>query len=108
MSNPVFYERQRRRASTWNVRRFLRSYDETLDGSLILPRGLLDTLTRIIQQAGSTLQLEDARTDGAPATFTSPRPSARSSRTLKERWRTTISACSSPHRAPERPSSPAP
>ena len=70
MSNPVFYERQRRRASTWNVPRFLRSYDETLDGSLILPRGLLDTLTRIIQQAGSTLQLEDARTDGAPATFT--------------------------------------
>jgi hypothetical protein len=32
MPNPEFYERQRRRASTWNVPRFLRSYDETLDG----------------------------------------------------------------------------
>ena len=28
MANPEFYDRQRRRASTWNVPRFLRSYDE--------------------------------------------------------------------------------
>ena len=39
MPNPIFYERQRRRASTWDTPRFLRSYDETLDGDLILPRG---------------------------------------------------------------------
>ena len=70
MSNPLFYERQRRRASTWNVPRFLRSYDETLDGSLVLPRGLLDTLGRIIQQADSTLQITDTRTEGAPTAFT--------------------------------------
>ena len=37
MPNPVFYERQRRRASTWDVPRFLRSFDETLDGHLLLP-----------------------------------------------------------------------
>src|ERR1019366_6231712 len=30
MPNPLFYERQRRRASPWNVPRFLGSYDETL------------------------------------------------------------------------------
>ncbi len=40
MPNPIFYERQRRRASTWDTPRFLRSYDETLTGDLVLPRGL--------------------------------------------------------------------
>jgi hypothetical protein len=29
MHNPLFYERQRMRASTWNIPRFLHSYDET-------------------------------------------------------------------------------
>src|SRR3954447_7496961 len=48
MPNPIFYERQRRRASTWDVPRFLRSFDETLDGGLILPRGLADTLTALV------------------------------------------------------------
>jgi len=38
MRNPVFYERQRMRASTWNVPRFLHSFDETIDGGLVLPR----------------------------------------------------------------------
>jgi hypothetical protein len=41
MPNPLFYERQRLRASTWDTPRFLRSFDETLDGGLVLPRGLL-------------------------------------------------------------------
>jgi len=39
MTNPLFYERQRLRMSTWDTPRFLRSYDETLDGGLVLPRG---------------------------------------------------------------------
>jgi hypothetical protein len=30
MPNPLFYERQRRRASTWDTPRFLLSFDETL------------------------------------------------------------------------------
>lgn len=70
MPNPLFYERQRRRASTWNVPRFLRSYDETLDGGLILPRGLLDTLTNLIEQLGSRLETTDHRLSGEPKTFT--------------------------------------
>jgi len=70
MPNPLFYERQRRRASTWNVPRFLRSYDETLDGGLILPRGLLDTLTNLIEQVGSRLEITDHRLVGEPHTFT--------------------------------------
>ena len=70
MPNPLFYERQRRRASTWNVPRFLRSYDETLEGGLILPRGLLDTLTNLIEQLGSRLEITDHRVFGESQTFT--------------------------------------
>jgi hypothetical protein len=69
MPNPVFYERQRRRASTWDTPRFLRSYDETLTGDLLLPRGLQDRLTALIEQAGSRLELTDARDPGRPHPF---------------------------------------
>jgi superfamily II DNA or RNA helicase len=70
MANPLFYERQRRRASTWNVPRFLRSYDETLDEGLVLPRGLLDTLTNLIEQLGSRLEITDERACGQPQMLT--------------------------------------
>lgn len=40
------------RGSTYNIR-FLRSYDETLDGGLILPPGLLGAVTDLAAQAGS-------------------------------------------------------
>jgi hypothetical protein len=39
MPNPEYYDRQRQRWSTWNIPRYLQSYDETLEGNLILPRG---------------------------------------------------------------------
>jgi superfamily II DNA or RNA helicase len=70
MPNPLFYERQRRRASTWDTPRFLRSYDETLTGDLRLPRGLADRLSTLIEQAGSRLELTDARDPGRPHPFT--------------------------------------
>ena len=69
MPNPLFYERQRRRASTWDVPRFLRSYDETLEGDLILPRGLLERLGTLVEQAGSHLQLNDERSHGQSHAF---------------------------------------
>jgi len=69
MPNPIFYERQRRRASTWEVPRFLRSFDETLDGGLILPRGLVDTATRLVEQAGSSLATTDDRAHGTAVEF---------------------------------------
>ena len=70
MPNPLFYERQRRRASTWDTPRFLRSFDETLDGGLILPRGLTETVTALTEQAGSRLERTDKRAAGEKQEFT--------------------------------------
>jgi hypothetical protein len=70
MHNPVFYERQRMRASTYNIPRFLHAYDETLDGGLILPRGMLDTVTDLAAQAGSRMDITDERTPGTAQEFT--------------------------------------
>jgi len=70
MPNPVFYERQRRRASTWDVPRFLRSFDETLDGHLLLPRGLRETVATLVAQTGSRMDVEDERAQGIVQDFT--------------------------------------
>ena len=70
MSNPAFYERQRLRKSTWDTPRYLRSYDETLEGDLVLPRGLRDLVASLAEQAGSRLEVTDERTAGAPHEFT--------------------------------------
>lgn len=68
--NPEFYDRQRRRQSTWNIPRFILSFDETLDGQLVLPRGLLETVTKVVTQAGSKIQTDDNRALGTPTDFT--------------------------------------
>ena len=68
--NPEFHVRQRARRSTWNIPRFLRSYDETLEGDLILPRGLLSLLTILVESAGSTLHIVDSRVTGTAQQFT--------------------------------------
>ena len=64
MPNPIFYERQRRRASTSDTPRYLQSFDETVSGDLILPRGLRDHLDRLISQAGSKVEISDERDAG--------------------------------------------
>jgi hypothetical protein len=61
MANPVFYEQQRRRASTWEIPRYLQNFDETASGNLVLPRGLSEHLDRLISQAGSKLEVTDER-----------------------------------------------
>ena len=70
MPNPLFYERQRRRISTWGVPRFLHSFDETLDGGMIVPRGLRETVIVLAEQAGSRLEVTDDRAQGTAQDFT--------------------------------------
>jgi hypothetical protein len=70
MHNPEFYERQRMRASTYNIPRFLHCYQETIDGGLVLPRGMLDTVTSLTGQAGSRLSITDQRASGASQDLT--------------------------------------
>jgi len=69
MPNPAFYERQRRRVSTWNVPRFLLSYDETVDGNLTVPRGMTERVDDLVRQAGSRLEVTDDSTSGGPQAF---------------------------------------
>lgn len=65
MANPKFYELQRLRKSTWNVARFVTGYDVTVDGKLVLPRGLRHTLGEIVERAGSRLDVTDNRSAGS-------------------------------------------
>lgn len=70
LANPAFYDRERRRLSTWDTPRFLRLFDETLDGDLLLPRGLFERLEALVREAGSTLEITaDERVVGQPRTF---------------------------------------
>jgi hypothetical protein len=64
LANPKFYELQRLRKSTWDTPRFLRGYDLTLDGRLVLPRGLRHTVGRIVEDAGSRMVITDTRDAG--------------------------------------------
>ena len=70
MHNPQFYEKQRMRASTWDIPRFLQFFDETVDGGLTVPRGMLTTVTELAAQAGSKLDLTDERAAGITQAFT--------------------------------------
>ncbi len=68
--NPDFYERQRRRQSTWNIPRIICSYDETLDDHLVLPRGLLDIAIKLVEESGSKTRTDDRRATGAAQEWT--------------------------------------
>lgn len=60
LHNPVFYERQRLRLSTFRTPRFIKCYRE--DASHIcLPRGVLEDLEATVRAAGSRLARTDLR-----------------------------------------------
>lgn len=60
LHNPVFYERQKLRFSTWNIPRFIRCYDEDY-AHLHLPRGVTKQATQICVDAESRLEITDRR-----------------------------------------------
>jgi len=60
LHNAEFYDRERRRMSTWGVPRFIRAYTEDLDW-LYLPRGLFETIQKLVVEAGSKLEISDDR-----------------------------------------------
>ena len=64
MANPKFYELQRLRKSTWDTPRFVRGYDMTLDGDLVLPRALQHLVATIVNGAGSRVEVTDTRDCG--------------------------------------------
>ncbi len=66
--NPVFFEKQRLRHSTWNTPRVIRCYNESLD-RLEIPRGLLEPARRILHDAGVTLKISDHRAAVHPFEF---------------------------------------
>lgn len=61
LHNPEFHKRQKLRLSVYGTPRFVRCYEEDLT-HLHLPRGLLSLLEALIREAGSRLDVEDART----------------------------------------------
>jgi superfamily II DNA or RNA helicase len=62
--NPAFYEAQRARRSTKGIPRFIQGFDIAIGGDLILPRGLREQATGLVEQAGSRLQIDDERGQG--------------------------------------------
>jgi len=68
LHNPVYYEKERLRFSTWNTPRFVRCYGESLD-RLLIPRGLRQQAEKIVSEAGSRLEVADACPDPEPMDF---------------------------------------
>jgi superfamily II DNA or RNA helicase len=58
--NPKFYERQRMRLPTYPEQRFIFS-GELREAELVLPRGLIDKATALLEKAGAGLSVEDRR-----------------------------------------------
>lgn len=61
LHNPEFHKRQKLRLSVYGTPRFVRCYEEDLT-HLHLPRGVLSPLESIVREAGSRLDVEEART----------------------------------------------
>ena len=65
IANPLFYEKQRLRFPTINIPRFIFCGEEH-DDKLVLPRGTLHDIEKLVSKAGGKVEIIDKRT--APAT----------------------------------------
>ena len=97
--NPEFHQREQLRLSTWNTPRMVRCYEEDID-RLHLPRGLLDEAAKILESAGSKLEVDDQRPARRQGRSPSPASSAPPRMEPSRSWPAMSWACSS-HR-PER------
>jgi len=70
LHNPLFYEKERLRFSTWDTPRMIRCYGETLE-SLLLPRGLSEKAAEVVAEAGSRLVIHESRPDPEKIKFAS-------------------------------------
>ena len=57
MPHSLFYERKCRRTSTRSMPQLPASFDESLDGGLILPCGLHDTVAMLADQVSGRLEV---------------------------------------------------
>ncbi|MDR2565262.1 MAG: DEAD/DEAH box helicase [Bifidobacteriaceae bacterium] len=65
MRNPMFYKKQTMRLPTYGTPRFLQGFDLSVEGDVILPRGLTERAAQLVKQAGSELVVKDERQRGA-------------------------------------------
>ena len=68
LHNPVFYEKQRMRFSTWDTPRFIRCYREDMEW-IHLPRGLVESVRDLVISRGAELRIVDTRPTVAPEEF---------------------------------------
>ncbi len=61
--NPVFHEKLRLRFPTYDTPRFIFAGEWHPD-RLVLPRGIVDAAVTILESAGASVSLQDARSDG--------------------------------------------
>ena len=66
IANPVFYEKQRLRFSTANIPRFIFCGEEHND-QLVLPRGTLHDIEKLVSKAGGKVSITDRRPTPATA-----------------------------------------
>jgi len=66
IANPVFYEKQRLRFSTVNIPRFIFCGEEH-DDRLVLPRGALHDIEKLVSKAGGKVEIIDRRPDPTTA-----------------------------------------
>ncbi len=68
LANPLFYEKQRLRFPTTNIPRFIFCGEEH-DDQLILPRGTLQDIEKLISKAGGRVSFIDKRPQAKPVDF---------------------------------------
>ncbi len=66
IANPLFYEKQRLRFPTVNIPRFIFCGEEH-DGRLVLPRGTLNDIEKLVSKAGGKVEVLDHRPSPATA-----------------------------------------